>query len=231
MPISKPTLKLAFPTDTQTREYLPIFCNPLFIKPPGTTWVPFTSKTISQTKFSALAITNPFTIIAHFELLFTFDQEIHPEQLDIRDVNNNLYPPRKRTWNVATGRSTLYEPIMEQSDLPTIHDDQIITPPQAIYIHTEDILQLPGPMGAFNVYLRRSLNRINIFYRNCLQPVPEGIMVRHQGENIFFSRLYSVRDRSTYRKICKQKDWINIYPPSPEFHLLFRPAITPIKHV
>jgi hypothetical protein len=228
---SKPTLKLIFPTNIETKEYLPILFDPMMIEPPGTTWVPLTSKTTSRIKFSALAITNPFTITTHLELLFTLDQTIHPAQLDIRDVNNNLYTPRKRRWNISTGRSTLYEPIIEPTDFPVVYDEPIITPSQAILIHVEDILQLPSPLEIFNIYLRRSLNQVNFFYVKCLEPVPGGIMVCHKKQKIFFSRLYSVKNRSIYRRICKQQDWINIFPPSPEFHLLFRPMLTPIKHV
>ena len=231
LPQSKPTLKLVFPTNIETKEYLPVLLDPMIVEPQGTTWIPLTSKTTSQIKFSALAITNPFTITTHLELLFTLDKAIHPLQLDIRDVNNNLYKPRKRRWNISTGRSTLYEPIMEQTDLPVVYNEPIITPSQAILIHVEDILDFPSPLEIFDIYLRRSLNQVNFFYVKCFKPVPGGIMVCHRKRKIFFSRLYSVRNRSIYRKICKQQDWMNIFPPSPEFHLLFRPILTPINHV
>ena len=225
-PASAPTLKIMISTkdDIKTREYLPIILSSPIKEQPGTVWIPQTSMTPSRTQFSVLAITDPEAFAIDWEIHFRLDTTIYPEQLDIRDIDSSNSNPRRRRWNISTGKSTLRGPITEQADLPDPPPpNESRIPLQMITIFIEDGLtgldEIFSNPTVYRIHLRRSLGKVNFFYEQNPNPAPGGIVVYHKNNQLFFTRIYSIKNRQIYRKICKSREWINISPPSNEFHM------------
>ena len=222
-----PTLKLLILTrdNIKHREYLTITLLSPIKNPPGTTWVPQTSMTPSKTQFSLLAITDPMALAESWTIHFRQDTTIYPEQMDIRNVDSSNSTPKKRKWNISWGRSTLRDPITEQADLPDpIPTIEPIIPLQIITIVISDEMvgldKIFSNPVTYEIYLRRSLNIVNFFYEHTPNPLLGDIAVHYKHNQLFFTRIYSVKHRKIYRKICNSKEWLNIFPPSNEFHIL-----------
>ena len=185
----------------------------------------------TKTQFSLLAITDPFAQTEDWTIHFRRDSTIRPEQMDVRNVDSSNSPPKKRKWNISSGRSTLRYPITEQTDLPdTPPNIEPLIPLRIVTVLIKDRIanldKIFSNPAAYQIYLRRSLDKVSFFYQQNPNPMLGGIAVHHKDNQLFFNRVYSVKHRNTYRKICKSKEWLNIFPPSNEFHILVHRILT-----
>ena len=185
----------------------------------------------SKTQFSLLAITDPFAQTEDWTIHFRRDSTIRPEQMDVRNVDSSNSPPKKRKWNISSGRSTLRYPITEQTDLPdTPPNIEPLIPLRIVTVLIKDSIanldKIFSNPAAYQIYLRRSLDKVSFFYQQNPNPMLGGIAVHHKDNQLFFNRVYSVKHRNTYRKISKSKEWLNIFPPSNEFHILVHRILT-----
>jgi hypothetical protein len=185
----------------------------------------------SKTQFSLLAITDPLAQTEDWTIHFRQDSTIRPEQMDIRNVNPSDSTPKKRKWNIPSGRSTLRYPLTKEIDVPdTPPNIKPLIPLRIVTVLIKDGITnldkiFSNPV-AYQIYLRRSLDKVGFFYEQSPNPMLGGIAVHHKNNQLFFNRVYSVKHRNTYRKICKSKEWLNISPPSNEFHILIHRILT-----
>lgn len=216
-----PTLKIMLPTQThfKTREYLPIqpFNKHIFNELKELSWFTTTYLSPPNHPISLLSPTNPIKF-DKFTCFFTWKTNLHPQQLTI--PSTLISPSRKRSWNIKTGKSSLYEPIAEPSDIdismqphPIPSLTQTYTMNLSIhYLNTEVLLFrilekerttfLSDPLWQ-NLYIRYQGQVLKKYFVLRQHPSANGITINFEDYSLYFSPIRPLSS-PTFRFIYKQ---------------------------
>lgn len=237
-----PTLKIMLPTlnNFKTREYLPIlpFNKNIFNEFKELSWITTTSLSPPNHPISILSPTLPIKF-TKFTCFFVWKTDIHPLQLTIPSTLPNS--PRKRSWSIKNGKSSLYEPIKEQTDI-NVHTQPRPIPPftQAYtmdlsieYLKKEIRLfhilekgrttQPPDPLWQ-NLYIRFQGPVLKKYFVLRQHPTANGITINYKDHSLYFAQIRPLSGpalRFIYKQLSSFRspyDWLPI--GNNDFHLL-----------
>lgn len=242
-PTGLPTLKIMLPTmtDFKTREYLPIkpFNINLLKQPEGLSWI--TVKSLSPPNILVHLLspdkTRPFVKLDCF---FLWSTNMHPHQLIIPASLDNS--PRKRTWDLRTGKSSLYnQPIFEPTDVDIPIEDTTVVPLRQAYTIdlSSGFLENKTRLLAIlekgrttpstdplwqNLYIRFQGQKLKKYYVLRQHPSLQGITINYNDHSLYFTPIRPLSGpslRFMYKQLSNFRspyDWIPIIDN--DFHFL-----------